>query len=483
MMNRSNFKSLLFGILGGLLVVGANAVFFTSASTGSKTTPSLSPRFASVANGEISNFTAASSVATPAVVHIKSVVEGNAKREPQERSGSGFFSPFDLFEDFGTPTPSSSSGSGVIISEDGYLVTNNHVIEHADKVEVVLNDNRSFTGKVIGTDPSTDLAVVKIDQKNLPFLKFGDSDKLQIGEWVLAVGNPFNLTSTVTAGIVSAKARNINILSDKFKVESFIQTDAAVNPGNSGGALISTQGDLIGINTAIATRTGTYNGYSFAVPSNLVRKVVDDIITYGNVQRGFLGIMIQDVNGQLSKEKNLNLTRGVYVQDVNSNSAAEDAGIKKGDVITKIDNQSVNSSSELQEQVGRHRPGDQIKVNVTRDGAERTLTVTLKNKSGTTKYTTKESGDELGELGMELEELSDADKKDLDIRYGVKVSRVSGGKLRNAGIQQGFIITHIDKRPVYSPKDVKSQLRNKDGAVLIEGIGPDGKKSAHAVMF
>ncbi|MCS7073317.1 MAG: trypsin-like peptidase domain-containing protein, partial [Bacteroidia bacterium] len=298
------------------------------------------------------DFRSAAAQATPAVVHIKSTI---TKRNSRSSSPFGDdFNPFREFfgDGFIQPQPTDATGSGVILTADGYVATNNHVIENADKIEVILNDNRSYTATLVGTDPSTDLALLKINEKNLPFLKFGDSDKLEIGEWVLAVGNPFNLTSTVTAGIVSAKARSINILQDRFKIESFIQTDAAVNPGNSGGALINTKGELVGINTAIATKTGYFSGYSFAVPVNIVRKVMDDLMQYGEVQRGFLGIEIRDVNAELAKEKKLKDVKGVYVGKVNENSAAESAGLKEGDVITKIDEVKVNTASELQEQIG-----------------------------------------------------------------------------------------------------------------------------------
>ncbi|MCS6905130.1 MAG: Do family serine endopeptidase [Bacteroidia bacterium] len=485
--NRVSVTAFISGVLGGLLVIGVYAAFLSPShrlQTISEKQQAFPARFINFSGEVAKDFVQASAIATPAVVHIKSL-SGNTSKSDRYYNDEEMFFPFrDFFGDaFREPIPSAASGSGVIISNDGYVVTNNHVIENASTIEVILNDNRKYEAKIIGTDPSTDLALLKINETGLPFLKFGDSDKLLVGEWVLAVGNPFNLTSTVTAGIVSAKARNINILSDNFKVESFIQTDAAVNPGNSGGALINTAGELVGINTAIATRTGTYNGYSFAVPSNLVRKVVDDLLKYGVVQRGFLGIMIRDVDAKLAEEKSLGITWGVYVDKVNEKSAAQEAGIKPGDVIIKIDGVTVKTSSELQEQVSRHRPGDQVKVTLLREGTERTLIATLKNKSGSTSISLDDGSNLIPSIGVALERISEDDKKELRIKHGVRVTEVSAGKFRAAGIRKGFIITHIDKTPVYEPKDVVKLLENKEGATLIEGIAPNGRKEAYAIMF
>jgi Do/DeqQ family serine protease len=483
--NRTTLVGLTSGIVGGLLVVGVYATFLSpnKVQTITEKQQLAVGKLARYSNDVVGGFVQASASATPAVVHIKS--QAGSARNNNRNYEEEILSPFrEFFGDaFREQVPSASSGSGVIISNDGYIVTNNHVIENAATIEVILNDNRKYEAKIIGVDPSTDLALLKIGETGLPFLKFGDSDKLLVGEWVLAVGNPFNLTSTVTAGIVSAKARNINILSDNFKVEAFIQTDAAVNPGNSGGALINIQGELVGINTAIATRTGTFNGYSFAVPANLARKVVDDLIKYGTVQRGFLGVMIRDVDAKLAEEKKLGTTEGVYVDKVNEKSAAQEAGIKNGDVIIKIDGIQIKTSSELQEQVGRRRPGDQLKVTLLRDGSERTLLVTLKNKLGTTAIASGEEGKVISSLGVELERASEEDKKELRIKNGVKVIEVNAGKFRAAGIRKGFIITHIDKTPVYDPKDVAKILEDKEGAVLVEGVSPNGRREAYAVIF
>lgn len=438
------------------------------------------------------NFVYAANYVTPAVVHVKTYYEMPASQSP------GTQSPFDeFFHDFfgdrgyqfQQPKPQNpgrhqeAAGSGVILSEDGYIVTNNHVIDHADKIEVTLNDKKTYTAKLIGTDPTTDLALLKIDENNLPYIQFGSSDDIQIGEWVLAVGNPFNLTSTVTAGIVSAKARNINILhtKDNLAIESFIQTDAAVNPGNSGGALVNLKGELVGINTAIATPTGTYAGYAFAVPSALVKKVTNDLKEFGTVQRALLGVTIMDVTSQLAKEKDVKQIQGVYVASVREGSAAEKAGLKEGDIITQINEIPVKSSSELQEQVARYRPGDKVKVTFVRKDNAKTAEATLQNKLGETDLLKKEEVSMSTVLGAHFQKVNKAQLQKLKIRYGVEVAKISAGKLKSAGLREGFIITSIDKKPVSSPEEVVNILEHKQGAVLIEGIHPNGKKDYFAI--
>jgi len=363
------------------------------------------------------------------------------------------------------------SGSGVIISADGYIVTNNHVIEDADEITVILDDRREFKGKLVGTDPLTDIALLKIEEKELPFLRFGNSDDLKLGQWVLAVGNPFNLTSTVTAGIVSAKSRNIGINPNKMGIEAFIQTDAAVNPGNSGGALVNTQGELVGINTAIASRTGSYSGYSFAIPVNIVKKVVADLTEFGEVQRALMGVEISDVTADIAEKYKLDKVEGVFVGNV-TDGGAKDAGIKANDVIMSIDGVKVNSSAELQEQVGKHRPGDVIKVEVKRDNKRKQFNVTLRNKQGDTGIVKKEGN---GIFGAELEAISDKEKYSLRIRNGLKVVSLEDGKFKDAGVKKGFIITDVNKRPVYEVKDIKYIINNATGGILIEGIYPDGE--------
>ena len=422
------------------------------------------------------NFITAAKHVTAAVVHIKTYYKVNDQQNPNDEMFRHFF---------GEPGPQGgqggeASGSGVIITDDGYIVSNNHVVENADKIEVVMDNKRTYQAKLIGVDPTTDLALLKIEDTGLPFVKYGNSDNLLVGEWVLAVGNPFNLTSTVTAGIISAKARNINILRGKsnFAVESFLQTDAVVNPGNSGGALVNLNGELVGINTAIASPTGYYTGYSFAVPVTLVKKVIDDILKYGEVQRGLLGVNIADMTTNLANEKGIKQIKGVYVAGVNDGSAAKEMGMKEGDVITHIDGKEVGSSSELQEMVARYRPGDKIKVSYIRKEEVLEGYAMLKNKLGENKIVRKEDISVKKKLGADLQEVSKDEIKKLGIEGGAKVYRVFAGLLNDAGIKEGFIIISIDKKKVSKPEDIDTILNNitKGGGVLIEGIYPNGKK-------
>ena len=374
-------------------------------------------------------------------------------------------------------TPILGSGSGVIITDDGYIVTNNHVIEHSDEIEVVLNDKRSYKAKLIGTDPTTDIALLKIDEKGLPFIKYGDSDKLKVGEWVLAVGNPFNLTSTVTAGIVSAKARNINILNNKDAIESFIQTDAAVNKGNSGGALVNLNGDLVGINSAIASGTGFYAGYSFAVPVNIVKKIIADILEFGEVQRAFIGVSIRTVDAALAEEKDLGQTEGVYVEEVAEGGAAEDVGINKGDVIIKVGDRKVNTSAELQEQISKYRPGDKVSITVLRNENPKDFLVTLRNTEGNTDIVKTKN---ISILGATFEDISTKEMKRLGISNGLKVKELHNGKLRSNGIREGFIIVKVNNKKVYKIKDIENILNEIEGGIYIEGIYPNGITAYYA---
>jgi len=427
-------------------------------------------------NGNINapvDLTEAAELSVHAVVHIKT--------EFQQKGN--FNNYYDYFDFFGlgrpdqNPEPLVASGSGVIISNDGYIATNNHVVDGADFVEVTLNDKRTFVAKVVGTDPSTDLALLKIDASDLPFIVYGNSDVLKIGEWVLAVGNPFNLTSTVTAGIVSAKARNINILGDNSSIESFIQTDAAVNRGNSGGALVNTRGELVGINAAIASNTGSYAGYSFAIPVNIVKKVMDDLSRYGEVQRAYLGISIRDVDSKLASEKNIDKIKGVYIQDIIENGAAEEAGIKPGDIVTKINGVEVNSTSELLGDIGQYRPGDRVILSINHDGTEKDISVALKNKDGNTNIVKKEESNIISLLGATFVPVNESEKQKLRISNGLKITKLENGKLKNAGIREGFIIVAVDKKTVITSDDLKNALTNKQGGVLIEGIYPNGMRA------
>lgn len=388
--------------------------------------------------------------------------------------GPGVFSlnPLQHYE-----RPVHSSGSGVIISDDGYIVTNNHVIEDATNIEVVMNNNQRFYAKLVGADANTDLALLKIKAHNLPFVPYGDSDNVQPGEWVLAIGNPFDLNSTVTAGIVSAKARNIGILQEKtngLSVEAFIQTDAAVNPGNSGGALVNLQGELIGVNTAIATSSGSYQGYSFAIPVSLVKKVMDDLLEFGKVQRGLLGINIGDVDAARAEQYDLTVTQGVFVSNVISGSAAEESGILPGDVIVAIDNHVVNSVSELQEWVARNRPGEEILVTFLRKGEKKDAKARLKNSQGKESFEKKEVKNLIE--GARFEDVPYRELAKLLLDGGVKVVSIAPGKWKKAGIKKDFIIAFIDKVPVDNVEDLNRILEYKKGGVLVEGFYSDGEK-------
>ena len=434
------------------------------------------------------DFTETAEKVVNSVVHIKSTqLFGNTDAPPNYRNDPNPFRDFfgDRFDDFfgerfrfnipdsreKYPQSRVGSGSGVIMSDDGYIITNHHVIANADDIEVTLHDNRTYKAMVIGTDPSTDLALIKIKEKGLQKISFVDSDQVKLGEWVLAVGNPFSLNSTVTAGIVSAKGRNINILKEQYAVENFIQTDAAINPGNSGGALVNLDGGLVGINTAIASPTGIYSGYGFAVPSNIVSKVMEDLLTYGIVQRGVLGIMIRTVDGNLAKLKDLNLVRGVYVDSLMEISAAKEAGIKVGDVIISVNGEVVNTSPELQGKIAQYRPGESITLVVDRRGKEKEIDVVLMNKDGNTAIKEKDINDVALILGAEFEDIDKSLAKKLDIHGGVKIVKLSPGKLKKfTQVREGFIITKVDGKKVHSKRELFKLIESKQGGVMIEGI-------------
>ena len=453
--------------------------------------------------GEV-DFTQAAAAVTPAVVYIRTTYSNTSNNDEQDQMSQ-------LFGDFfgqrmpRSNTPQRASGSGVIISTDGYIVTNNHVVSKADKIEVTLNDHRIFTAKIIGTDPNTDLALIKVEGTNLPIVKLGNSDNARVGEWVLAVGNPFNLTSTVTAGIVSAKGRGIGILGRDDEdqqtspfggrmrrqqapaapkgapIESFIQTDAAINPGNSGGALVNTKGELIGINSAIASHTGSYEGYGFAVPINLAKKVLNDIKEYGAVKRGFIGVQFRELNGDAAKDLNIDRNVGLYVSEVLGGSGAEQAGLKQGDIIIKVEGNTVYESSDLQERVGRLKPGDKIRLTVLRNNAERVVDVTLKAESGTpaprTAAVSKSAAELYNRLGASFVPVSGAQKARLRINGGVVVTQVRpGGLFDESYIESGTIITSINKQPINTVADIDKAITNlKDGKILnISGFDPSG---------
>ena len=458
------------------------------------------------------DFTQAAAMVAPAVVHITTTYPGRSGAR-----GYGGGSPMDLFEEFfGMPRqqqqprsqpPAQATGSGVLISEDGYIVTNNHVVVDASKIEVQLTDKRIVEAKIIGRDPNTDLALIKINEKGLPFVRFGNSDAVRIGEWVLAVGYPLGLESTVTAGIVSATGRSTGIIARELQqrqyqqrggypqsdgepmvntaVESFIQTDAVINKGNSGGPLVNASGELIGINSNIMTPTGTYAGYGFAVPVNLVKKIADDFIKFGRVKRGLIGITFRELNPAAAKELEISEVNGLYVIDVVAEGAAEEAGLKEGDIITKLDGRVIASSSDLQERIYRLRPGDKVKLTYERDGKERDVTVTLKedtraaDKQSEEESATKRSATEIyNKLGAGFVPVEDAQKKELGISSGVVVTQVhQGGLFDYFNVQRGLVITHINGQAVNGADDVESALANSErGIIHVVGVPQRGSR-------
>lgn len=470
------------------LALTAPAAFSSETPAADGTTPRTT-----VASAPI-DFTKAAEATINRVVSIKSFAT------PRQTRMQEFNDPF--FEFFFGPNyggrqqqPQKKSepqplglGSGVIISADGYIVTNNHVVEGAEKLEVTMNDNKTYNATIIGTDSNTDLALLKIDASDLNFITFGDSDKLKVGEWVLAVGNPFGFTSTVTAGIVSAKARNISSVthSQQFGIESFIQTDAVVNQGNSGGALVNTKGELMGINTLIYSRTGDYSGYAFAIPSSIVKKVISDLKQYGTVQRAMLGITFTQLTPELCKEKNIKLTEGIYVTDVQDQSAAKEAGLESEDVITEIGGSKVRNTAELQEVISQYSPGDKAVIKFYRDGKPRNVTVTFRNSQGSTKIT-KET--DFAALGCTFSKLPQKTKDALHISYGVVVGGVSKGKFKDAGITNGFIVQEINEQKVNSQSDVEAIYNaimrdsSADKVMYIKGLLPTGRRTYIAVSL
>ena len=443
-------------------------------------TPALGAHFTSFEQGSYPDLTYAAENAVRAVVNIEVISEVSVP--------SGY-NPF--FDFFGIPQEQGprkreqrSGGSGVIISTDGYIVTNNHVVEHSTKLRVKLNDGRTFDAKLIGTDPATDVALIKIDGESLPTLAFGSSDALRLGEWVLAIGSPFDLQSTITAGIVSAKARQLDVIPDDFRLESFIQTDAAVNPGNSGGALVNSRGELVGINTVIKSSTGSYIGYSFAVPETIVRKVVDDLKEYGVVQRALLGVSYryidQDFVDNMGEDTGIKEVGGAYVASVVEGGAASEAGLRKGDVITSIDGVAIDAPSKLGEQIGKHRPNDKVKISVKRGENVKHFEVTLRNKAGKAELLAADAVDVVKVLGGRFVDIDSKLCKKLDIRGGVQVTQVnSGGLLARARVREGFVITHINDKVVDSVSDLNTLT---DKVRSIDGVYPDGRAASYVVV-
>lgn len=465
-------------------------------STGTLIKVNATPAAAVAVPAQPVDLTYAAEKSLPSVVHILSTKNSKVQTvEVENDPFSDFFS--DPFGFFGNPqgnggkqrrsvrTPKQQgSGSGVIISADGYIVTNNHVVADADELTVTLNDNKEYSARIIGTDKASDLALIKIDGKNLPAITIANSDDIKVGEWVLAVGNPFNLTNTVTAGIVSAKARSLY----QNGVESFIQTDAAINPGNSGGALVNTRGELIGINAMLYSQTGSFSGYGFAIPTSIMNKVVADLKQYGTVQRALIGIQGQDVKNYVDAKKDkgedidLGTMEGIYVAKVTEESAAEEAGMKEGDVITAIDGKPVNKMAELQEVLAKKRPGDKVTVTYLRDKKKATKTVTLKNEKGNTQVVKKA---DLDVLGGNFRAITNAQKEQLNIGYGLEVLKVNSGRLKTAGITKGFIIQRVNDNAVKTIDDLQNAVKeastSKDPVLYIQGVYPTGKKAYFAV--
>ena len=496
--------TLLTAFVGGAIAVGAYKII-EPANSGLSFEDQQKVYYASnkmpqivSSTGEL-DFTEAAAAVTPAVVYIRTTyaAAGGGQDQMEQMFGQMFG------QRIRPQGPQRASGSGVIISPDGYIVTNNHVVDKADKIEITTNDKRTFQAKVIGTDPNTDLALIKINATNLPIVKLGNSDNARVGEWVLAVGNPFNLTSTVTAGIISAKGRNIGIIGSEDNndqeinpfggtlrrqqqsvpkaskaIESFIQTDAAINPGNSGGALVNTKGELIGINAAIASQTGSYEGYGFAIPVNLAKKVLNDIQKYGTVKRAFIGVSFRELNPDIAQELKINTTNGLYVDELVSGGAAEAAGIKPADIITKVNGRTITESSDLQETIGRLQPGDKVELTVLRDGHEKNFNVTLKGETAVAKnLLTNKSAEEIyNKLGASFQPLGASQKAKFGVKSGVVVTQVRSGKMFDElGIEVGSVITSINQVPVNSSNDIDKAIANiKDGNLRISGIDPQG---------
>lgn len=485
---------LFVAVLGGAIALGGAKLleeddlgrFDNNPVTTAKFTNYTTPNYTSAVPGE--GFTVAAEKVLPIVVHIRASKQvENGGRQMDLRN---IPAPFrDFFDQQGPQGRGGNqlqqgTGSGVIISSDGYIVTNNHVAGDATDLQVTLNDGRVYDAEIIGTDPSTDIAVIKIDDEALPHIDFANSDEVRVGEWVVAVGNPFNLASTVTAGIVSAKGRSINILQDQAPIESFIQTDAVVNPGNSGGALVNLNGELIGINTAIASPTGVFAGYAFAVPSNIVAKVIKDLKEYGIVQRGYLGAIIRGIDGNFAKENDIPVNEGVYVQELSEDGAAAAAGVEPGDIVLFVDEMETKTSSALLEAIGRKRPGEEVTLTLLRNGKERKIDVILRNRAGTTDVVKKGAPTQiLAAMGASFETLSKEDARAEGIDGGVRVKSVGPGKLsQQTDIRDGFIITRVDKQKVTTKEGLIERLKNVEGGILLEGKYPGQSRTEYYAL-
>ncbi|MGB8358108.1 MAG: Do family serine endopeptidase [Bacteroidales bacterium] len=473
MKGKSLITTLLIALLGAVVGLFIYTRFLdkdrlvTGESKDNKELVKENARYTSMpAQSGVNDFTFAAEQTVHAVVHVKTKATVSSQNSNP------------LYEFFYGPGTNQQRevrgfGSGVIVTPDGYIVTANHVIEEADEVDVTLNDKRSFTADVVGRDPSTDIALLKIKATGLPYIKFGDSDAIRLGEWVLAVGNPFNLTSSVTAGIVSARGRSLGLLDDQYRIESFIQTDAAMNPGNSGGALVNTNGELIGITTAIYSPTGSYAGNSFAIPTSIVKKVYEDLKQYGEVQRGLMGVNITDVTSEIAKTEKLNEVKGVYLSGIVEDGAAKAAGLQEKDVIIAVNGEPVGTTSDLQEKVNRFRPGDKIEVTFIRKGKQDTKTVVLRNMEGGTGVVAPGTSSPTV-YGATFAPLTSEDKEQIGIENGVKIASVSEGRFRDLGLGRGAVIVNINGQKVNSAADVRKATNNEKSLSSIEGYTTDG---------
>lgn len=460
-------------ILCAALVAGLTSYAVVKNMPSKESLPYVYPEVSSVRNvsfsGEYPDFTYAAEMSVKAVVLVKVTKRGEAVQGPQ--------SLLEYFFGFGggqsIPRDQVGSGSGVIIREDGYIATNNHVVAGATEIEVTMENNKTFKAEVIGTDPVTDLALIKVDAQNLPTIPFGDSDALRLGEWVLAIGSPFGFTSTITAGIVSAKGRSMPSYEKEFKIESFIQTDAAVNPGNSGGALVNIKGELVGINTAIYSNTGSYAGCSFAVPVNIVKKITEDLMDFGTVQRAVLGISMINNSEKVMEEMKLSSSEGVYIGEVVNGGAAQKAGVNKGDILLSINGEKMKSASEVQEIINRFRPGEKISLGILRGKDEKTLEATLIGKD-VQELNAYNMQDKVNLFGAELVPAPKDKLAKLGLKAGVEVASVEKGKMKDSGVKQGFIITYVNNSPVTSPQDIAAAVKKSKRSILLEGLYPDG---------
>ena len=471
-MKRGILITLLSALAGGLTAYAVVKMVLPEQGTEIVQTTMDGARFRTVSLTQDNwpDFTYAAESAVDAVVYVKVSATQTMQQAP-----SSIFDFFFGFPQQGAPQQREKvgSGSGVIIREDGYIVTNNHVIEGATKIEVTLNNNQTYQATLVGTDPATDVALLKIEANGLPVVPFGDSDKLRLGEWVIAIGSPYDLRSTITAGIVSAKGRSMPNYTGEFKIESFIQTDAAVNPGNSGGALVDKAGNLVGINTAIISQTGSYAGYSFAVPVNIVKKIVYDLMDYGSVQRAVLGITMQEIDDKIANELKLSSRNGVYIVEVSKSGAADKAGIKAGDVLIAIDSTMLTNSASVQEAVSRFSPGDEAVVTVIRDGKEKKLDVKFK---GTAKENgTKSDDGSVAFYGSSIKAASEETLAKLGIKNGVEIVELGPGKLMEAGATEGFVIQYVNDHPVKTPEDIIEIVKKSKRTVFIEGTTPSGR--------